>query len=97
MPKTAVKKQGFLVPPGKVVIAPEVAPDVSQGGIHIPEQAKEKARSGHIVAADVAAEESIFKPGRRCIFGAYSGMEFMGDDGATYIAMDQEDVLVVLQ
>ena len=75
--------------------------DVVQGGIIIPDTAKEKPQEGVVVAAgngkileNGTRVEMNVKEGDRILFGKYSGNE-VKIDGEEYLIMREDDVLAV--
>jgi len=76
--------------------------EVRQGGIIIPDTAKEKPQEGRVVAAGTGkvTEEGKrlaldVKAGDRILFGKYSGSEVKVDD-KEYLILREEDVLAIL-
>jgi chaperonin GroES len=76
--------------------------EVRQGGIIIPDTAKEKPQEGRVVAAGAGkvTEEGKrlvldVKVGDRILFGKYSGSEVKVDD-KEYLILREEDVLAIL-
>jgi len=55
----------------RVLIAPIDTPDISEGGIVIPDQAKKRPDQGHIVA--VAEDCEFVKAGEVAMYGKFSG------------------------
>jgi len=77
--------------------------DVLQGGIIIPDTAKEKPQEGLVVAAgngkileNGTRVEMNVKEGDRILFGKYSGNE-VKIDGEEYLIMREDDVLAVTE
>ena len=73
-----------------------------QGGLHIPDSAKEKPREGEVVAVGKGKrlEDGKLVPldvqvGDRILFGKYSGSEIKLD-GQEYLIMREGDVLGIL-
>jgi chaperonin GroES len=73
-----------------------------QGGLHIPDSAKEKPQEGEVVAAgkgkqleDGKLVALDVKVGDRILFGKYSGSEIKLD-GQEYLIMREDDVLGIL-
>ena len=76
--------------------------EVLQGGIIIPDTAKEKPQEGRVVAAGTGkvTEEGKrlaldVKVGDRILFGKYSGSDVKVDD-KEYLILREEDVLAIL-
>ena len=74
-----------------------------QGGIIIPDSAKEKPQEGEVIAVGqgkrldsgkVVAPD--VKPGDRILFGKYSGSEIKLD-GEEYVIMREDEVLGILE
>ncbi len=73
-----------------------------QGGLHIPDSAKEKPQEGEVVAVGKGKrlEDGKLAPldveaGDRILFGKYSGSEIKLD-GQEYLIMHEDDVLGIL-
>jgi chaperonin GroES len=76
--------------------------EVRQGGIIIPDTAKEKPQEGRVVAAGAGKRNDEgkrvaldVKVGDRILFGKYSGSEVKLDD-KEYLILREEDVLAIL-
>jgi chaperonin GroES len=76
--------------------------EVRQGGIIIPDTAKEKPQEGRVVAAgngkldDQGKRVPLdVKVGDRILFGKYAGSEVKLDD-KEYLILREEDVLAIL-
>ena len=74
-----------------------------QGGLYIPDTAKEKPQEGEIIAAgkgkrleDGTVVPLDVKAGDRVLFGKYTGNEIK-IDGQEYLIMREDDVLGVLE
>jgi chaperonin GroES len=76
--------------------------DMMQGGLHIPDSAKEKPQEGEVMAIGkgkrledgqlVALDVQV---GDRILFGKYSGSEIRLD-GTEYLIMREDDILAIL-
>src|ERR1700738_3887289 len=73
-----------------------------QGGLYIPDSAKEKPQEGEVFAIGKGKrlEDGTLVPldvqvGDRILFGKYSGSEILVD-GQEYLIMREEDVLGIL-
>jgi chaperonin GroES len=64
---------------------------VTKGGIHIPDTAKEKPIEGKVIAVGPGK----IKEGDRVLFGKYAGTEIKME-GEEYLMMREEDILAVL-
>jgi chaperonin GroES len=77
--------------------------DAMQGGLYIPDSAKEKPQEGEVVAIGkgkrledgkiVALEVAV---GNRILFGKYSGSEFKLD-AEEYMIMREDEILGILE
>ena len=86
----------------RVVVKPLEAEEVKQGGIIIPDTAKEKPQKGEVLAVGPGrlseAGERIpveVKKGDRILFGKYSGTE-VTIDGTEYLIMRESDILAII-
>src|ERR1700760_3526116 len=76
--------------------------EIMQGGLYIPDSAKEKPQEGEVIAVgkgkrldDGKMVALDVKVGARILFGKYSGNEITLD-GLEYLIMREDDVLGVL-
>jgi chaperonin GroES len=74
-----------------------------QGGIIIPDSAKEKPQEGEVIAVGQGKRLDTgkvvpldVKPGDRILFGKYSGSEIKLD-GEEYVIMREDEVLGILE
>ncbi len=74
-----------------------------QGGLYIPDSAKEKPQEGEVVAVgkgkrldDGKVVPLDLKPGDRILFGKYSGSDIKMD-GEEYLIMREDEVLGILE
>jgi len=86
----------------RVLIEPVEAETKTQGGIFIPDNAKEKPMQGIIKAVGVGRKsdkgETIameLKVGDKVLYGKYSGTE-VTVEGKNYLIVKENDVLAVL-
>lgn len=77
--------------------------EMVQGGIIIPDTAKEKPMEGKVVAVgpgkvleDGKKSKMDIKKGDRILFGKYSGTDIKIED-EEYVIMREEDVLAVIE
>jgi len=69
----------------------------TQGGIIIPDTAKEKPRMGKVVEVGTDEElKDLIKPGEKIIFAKYGGEEIKFD-GHEYIILSRNDILAVVK
>jgi len=82
----------------RIVIKPLPAEDKTQGGIIIPDTAKEKPQQGEVVAVGPGKDDQqmTLQVGDRVLYGKYAGQElqYQGED---YLIMREDDVLVILE
>lgn len=86
----------------RVVIKPSDPEEKKQGGIIIPDTAKEKPQEGEIVAVGPGKVndsgnkvEMEVKKGDRVLYGKYAGTE-VTIDGQEYLIMRESDILAVV-
>jgi len=86
----------------RVLIKPANAEEQKQGGIIIPDTAKEKPQEGEIVAvgpgkvSDSGAKVAMeVKKGDKVLYGKYSGTE-VTVDGEDYLIMRESDILAIV-
>lgn len=76
----------------RVIVARDDSANKTEGGLFIPEQAKEKPQKGKVV---YVGPESKVKVGEKIIFSKYAGTEITLD-GKDLLIMRDEDVIAVL-
>jgi chaperonin GroES len=81
----------------RVIIEPLVAEEKTQGGIIIPDSAKEKPQSGKVVAVGSGSKDEPMevKVGDVVLYGKYSGTE-INYESNDYLIMSQSDILAVI-
>ncbi len=81
----------------RVVIKPAAAEEKTQGGIIIPDTAKEKPQKGEVIAVGPGKEGNLMtvQIGDTVLYGKYAGQEF-NFNGEDYLIMREDDILVVL-
>ncbi len=83
------------VPTGaRVMLMKDEAPDVSDGGIVIPDNAREKPLTAKVIA--VGEKVTTLSKGDEVIFASFAGTVFT-IDGQEVIVVDEEDILLVLR
>ena len=82
----------------RVLAKPAAAEEKTQGGIIIPDTAKEKPQRGEVVAVGPGKEGNSMtvSVGDTVLYGKYSGQElqYSGED---YLIMREDDILVILE
>ena len=90
---------GILPTEYNVLVRPDVVPEKTAGGLHLPDLVKEKDEFGRTEGEMVAVSPLAFtyaewpegslkpKVGDRVIFSRYSATEIKGDDGVKYWIM----------
>ena len=81
----------------RVLIKPTTAEEKTQGGIIIPDSAKEKPLKGEVLAVGKGTkdEEMVLKVGDKVLYGKYAGTE-IEIEGEKLMIMKQSDVLATL-
>ena len=83
----------------RVLIEPKEAEKKTEGGIIIPDTAKEKPQEGTVVAVGPGKKDEPMelKKGDVVLYGKYAGTEINSPDGKkTYMIMHQSDILAVI-
>lgn len=87
----------------RVVIEPIEAEEKTQGGILLPDTAKEKPMKGKIVAVGEGKmlengkrAELLVKNGDKVLYGKYAGTEVVVD-GKEYLVMRESDILAKIE
>ncbi|MBF8275499.1 MAG: co-chaperone GroES [Planctomycetota bacterium] len=87
----------------RVVIEPMVAEEKTQGGIHLPDTAKEKPMKGKIIAVGEGKllesgkrAELLVKKGDKVLYGKYAGTE-VTVDGKDLLVMRESDILAKIE
>tara|TARA_Y100001935_G_C17038976_1_gene376309 strand:+ start:115 stop:399 length:285 start_codon:yes stop_codon:yes gene_type:complete len=86
----------------RVVVKAQEAEEVSNGGIILPDTAKEKPQQGEIVATGPGKTSDsgnliklTVKKGDSILYGKYSGTEITVD-GNEYLIMRESDILAIM-
>ena len=87
----------------RIVVERLEAEDKTAGGIYLPDAAKEKPKTGKVVAVGQgklldSGERSkpTLKKGNKIIFESYAGSE-VKIDGKEYLIMREDDVLAIVE
>ncbi len=85
----------------RVVVKRQPESSMTPGGLHIPQNAKEKPVEGEVLAVGpgrVTADGTVIpvdvKVGDRVLFGKYSGTE-VTLDGEDYLVIREDDILMI--
>jgi len=79
----------------QVLVEPDQAEAVTNGGIIVPEAVKEKERPNRGTVVAVGEQVSIIKPGDRILYGKFSGIELVTEEKKLLI-MKQQDVFGII-
>ncbi len=86
-----------VIPLGsRLLIRPIQEEKRTEGGIVIPETAKEKPMKAEVLDVGKEVEDLDVKPKDKVIFSKYAGTELKIDE-EDYIIIDQDDVLAKLE
>jgi len=87
----------------RIVVERLEAEDKTAGGIYLPDAAKEKPKTGKVVAVGQGKlldtgerSKSALKKGNKIIFESYAGSE-VKVDGKEYLIMREDDVLAIVE
>lgn len=85
----------YPVPTGaRVMLMKDEAPDKTEGGIVLPDNAREQPLTAKVIA--VGEKVTSISKGDEVIFAFFAGTTFM-IDGQEVIVVDEEDILLVLR
>lgn len=81
----------------RIVVRPAEAEEKTEGGIIIPDTAKEKPQKGEVFAVGPGKDgnEMTVEKGNTVLFGKYAGTEFQFE-GTEYLVMREDDILLIL-
>lgn len=81
----------------RVVVKPAAAEEMTQGGIIIPDTAKEKPQRGEVIAVGPGKDgiAMTVQTGDIVLYGKYAGQE-LNYEGTDYLIMREDDILVIL-
>lgn len=83
------------IPTGaRVMLMKDEAPDVTEGGIVLPDNAREQPLTARVIA--VGEKVETLRKGDEVIFASFAGTVFT-IDGREVIVVDEEDILLVLR
>ena len=86
-----------VIPLGsRLLIKPVVEEKRTQGGIVLPETAKEKPIKAKVIEVGKEVEDLDVKAGDMVLYSKYAGTEIKIDD-EDYIVVDQDDVLAKVE
>lgn len=103
--KSKAKLQPGAIQPlyDKILVIRDDSKDKTEGGLLIPENAKEKSLTGIVnaVGEGRVSEDGFLTPlrikeGDKVLFGKYAGTEVVYDD-VTYVLMSEHEVLAVIK
>jgi chaperonin GroES len=82
----------------RVIIEPAAAEEKTAGGIIIPDTAKEKPKTGKIIAAGNGKKDEplTVKAGDTVLYGQYSGTEIK-IEGSDYLIMRESDIFAIVE
>ena len=82
----------------RVIIDPAPAEEKTAGGIIIPDTAKEKPKTGTVIAAGNGKKDEpvTVKKGDTVLYGQYSGTEIK-IDGNDYLIMRESDIFAIVK
>lgn len=81
----------------RVVVKAHEAEEKTEGGIIIPDTAKEKPQKGEVIAVGPGKDgiKPTVKKGDVVLYGKYAGQE-LKHQGEDYLIMREDDILVIL-
>jgi len=86
----------------RVIVKPSEAEEQTEGGIILPDTAKEKPQKGEIIAVGPGKKSDTgdtipmeVKKGDQVLYGKYSGTEIT-IEGDEYLIMHENDILAII-
>lgn len=81
----------------RVVVKPAEADEKTEGGIIIPDTAKEKPQEGEVVSVGPGKKDykMTVNEGDKVLYGKYGGQE-LNYKGEDYVILKEDDILVIL-
>lgn len=81
----------------RVLVEPSAAEEKSEGGIIIPDTAKEKPQRGKVVAIGSGKKDEplVVEVGNQVLYGKYSGTEITLQ-GKEYLIMRESDIYAIV-
>ena len=81
----------------RVVVKPAPAEEKTNGGIIIPDTAKEKPQRGEVIAVGPGKDGNLMtvQVGDIVLYGKYAGQE-LNYQGEEFLIMREDDILVIL-
>ena len=77
-----------------VIVKRDDRQEVTESGIHIPNNAQEAPQFGTVVAiSELVIDVEV---GDRIMFGKYDGVP-VDDDGVEYLVLDESDIMAVVE
>lgn len=86
-----------VIPLGsRLLIKPVIEEKRTEGGIVLPETAKEKPMKAKVMEVGKEVEDLDVKVGDKVLYSKYAGTEIKIDD-EDYIVIDQDDILAKIE
>jgi len=106
MSENEINKSGILPTGGHLLVLPEKVEEKTKGGIYLPETSREKEQQAATIGQLVAVGPSAWKDlddgtpwadvGDKVSYSRYVGVSMTGQDGESYVLINDNDVLAKL-
>jgi len=81
----------------RVILVKDEAPTETAGGIHLPQDSREKPLLAHVVALSASVEAcGPICVGDDVVYASFAGTEFL-IEGVEVIVVDADDIMIVLR
>lgn len=104
--KPPVNTSGILPTGGHILVLPKKIEEITEGGIILPQDAREKEQQaategvliavGHSAWADLDDGKAWAKVGDKISYSRYAGVSMKGQDDEQYVLINDNDVLARL-
>jgi chaperonin GroES len=91
MKSKKTKGPNFIPNKLKYLVKREEALSVTEGGLYVPEQNRERPMEGEILSVGEGGDP-IYTNGDHILFGKYDGVEVIVD-GVDYLILDEDQIL----
>ena len=102
----SINQSGILPTGGHLLVLPEKVKEKTAGGIYLPEEARDKEQQAATVGTLVAVGNGAWADlddgspwalvGDKVSYSRYAGVSMTGQDGKSYVLINDNDVLAKL-
>ena len=99
-------KSGILPTGGHLLVLPEKVEEKTKGGIYLPQETRDKEQQAATIGTLIAVGKSAWtdlddgspwaEAGDKISYARYAGVSMLGEDGESYVLINDNDVLAKL-